>query len=121
MSTQVTYIDEEDRLDLSFTGNLDVSVSGDITDIGNELPAELNSCIIDLTSVDHVFDSGVALLQDLCRRLLQKGVTVVILSDHPAVRERVDVDAYCRRTGVRRASVQHKLSTVPSNLATGAY
>ena len=89
MPVHVSYIEEENRLDLSFEGNLDVSVSRDISGICRRVSASLMTCIIDLSDVERLFDSGVALLQMLHRRLSEFGVTVVILSDHPEIRGRI--------------------------------
>ena len=89
MPVHVSYIEEENRLDLSFDGNLDVSVSRDISGICRCVSSSLMTCIIDLSAVERLFDSGVALLQMLHRRLNEFGVTVVILSDRPEIRERI--------------------------------
>ena len=93
MSLQTSYIEEERRLDLSFDGNLDVTVSQDICDICRRLSSDLRSCIIDLSGVERIFDSGVALLQMLHRRLEALGTTVVVLSDRPEIREKVSLIA----------------------------
>jgi anti-anti-sigma regulatory factor len=87
MPLHISYIAQESRLDLSFRGNLDLTLSQDICDICGSVPAGLRFCIIDLTDIERLFDSGVALLQALHRRLLEIGTTVVILSDHPEIRE----------------------------------
>ena len=102
MPVHVSYIAEEKRLDLSFEGNLDVSVSQDICDICNRPPSGLRSCIIDLSGVARLFDSGVALLQKLHRCLTEIGTTVVILSDRRDIRERVPTIA-------RRASYSSRM------------
>ena len=93
MPLHASYIADESRLDLSFDGNLDVSVSQDVCDICRGTSAGLRSCIIDLSNVERLFDSGVALLQMLYRRLSELGTTIVILSDSPEIRERVPVIA----------------------------
>ena len=89
MPVHVAYIEEESRLDLSFEGNLDVSVSRDIFGICRRVSSDLVTCIIDLSAVGRLFDSGVGLLQMLHKRLSEFGVTIVILSDHPEIRARV--------------------------------
>jgi len=91
MAVHTSYIKEEDRLDLSFDGNLDVSVSQDICDVCKHVSPNLKSCIIDLSDVERLFDSGVALLQMLYRRLNALGTIVVILSDCPEFREQISV------------------------------
>ena len=87
MPVNVSYIPAEDRLDLSFHGNLDVSVSQPVCDICKQVPSNLRSCIIDISEIERLFDSGVALLQMLYRRLVGLGTTVVILSDSPEIRD----------------------------------
>ena len=85
MPVHLSYISQENRLDVRFDGNLDVTVAQAVCDICNTIPTDLTSCIIDLTDVERLFDSGVALLQRLHRRLVEIGTTVVILSDHPRI------------------------------------
>jgi ABC-type transporter Mla MlaB component len=87
MPLQLSYITQENRLDLRFEGNLDVTLSQPICDICRTVPSDLTCCIIDLTEIKRVFDSGVALLQKLHRRFVELGTIVVILSDHPRIRE----------------------------------
>jgi ABC-type transporter Mla MlaB component len=85
MPLQTSYIAEEGRLDLIFNGNLDLTLTQDICGICRRASSELVTCIVDLSGVDRVFDSGVALLHMLYRRLEKLGTVVVILSDHPRV------------------------------------
>jgi len=89
MPMHANFISDESRLDLSFSGNLDVSVSQDICAIYNSVPVHLRACIIDLYNIDRLFDSGVALLEMLHRRLVEKDVIVVILSDDSEILERM--------------------------------
>ncbi len=91
MSVYASYIEEEDRLDLSFDGNLDVSVSRDVCDICKRVALGLTSCIVDLSAVERVFDSGVAMLQMMYRKLTARGTMVIFLSDRPEVREWIPV------------------------------
>ena len=91
MPVHASYIKEEDRLDLSFDGNLDLSVSQDICDVCRYASPNLKSCIIDLSGVERLFDSGVALLQMLYRRLNALGTIVVILSDSHEFRKKIPV------------------------------
>jgi ABC-type transporter Mla MlaB component len=86
MPLHLSYIAQENRLDLRFEGNLDLTVSQTVCDICKTIPTDLTACIIDLTGIERLFDSGVALLQKLYRRLVEIGTTVVILSDHPRIR-----------------------------------
>ena len=87
MSIDVSFIPEEDRLDLSFDGNLDLTIAEALCSVMSRIPSGLRTCILDLTRVDRVFDSGMALLQMLCRGVRRVGATVVILGDHPEVRQ----------------------------------
>lgn len=87
MPMQTSYIAEELRLDLSFSGNLDVSVSQDICDVCKSLPRNLKSCIVDISSIDRLFDSGVALLKMLYEYLVKNDILVVILSDSPKIQK----------------------------------
>jgi ABC-type transporter Mla MlaB component len=91
MPISVSFIAEEDRLDLSFDGNLDLTNAEALCGLSCNLPPTLRTCILDLTRVERVFDSGVALLQMLCRGVRRVGATVVILGDHPEVRRWVSL------------------------------
>jgi ABC-type transporter Mla MlaB component len=93
MSVEISFIPEERRLDLYFEGNLDVSVWQDVWDTCRRASPNLRSCIVDLTGVDRVFDSGIALLGMLCRRLRQAGATVIFLSDDSEIKRRVSLVA----------------------------
>jgi anti-anti-sigma regulatory factor len=103
MPVHISYIEEENRLDLSFEGNLDVSVSRDISGICRRVSSSLMTCIIDLSGVERLFDSGVGLLQMLHRRLSELGVTIVILSDQPEIRERIPSIAWTSLHAMPRA------------------
>jgi len=76
-----SYIGDEQRLDLTFEGKLDVSVCRDLFRIRKALSADVKFCIMDLSGVERIFDSGAALLRALCRQLQELGTTVVILGD----------------------------------------
>lgn len=84
-----SFIPSEDRLDLSFHGNLDLTISEDVCQVSADIPVTLRTCILDLTRLDRVFDSGIALLWMLNERLKRVGATVVILSDHPDILNRI--------------------------------
>lgn len=85
MSMHASYVAEEDRLNLSFEGNLDVTVSRDVCNICQRVAAGLKSCIVDLSNVERIFDSGVAMLQMLYRRMSATGTSVVFVSDRPDI------------------------------------
>ncbi|MBK1723193.1 hypothetical protein [Thiocystis violacea] len=84
-----SFIASEDRLDLSFHGNLDLTITEEVCQLFTAIPSTLRTCIMDLTGLDRVFDSGMALLWLLNERLKRIGATVVILSDHPEILKRV--------------------------------
>ena len=89
MPLTTSFIASEDRLDLSFHGNLDLTITDDILRVFAAIPANLQTCIMDLTRLDHVFDSGLALLWMLNERLQHIGARVVVLSDHPEILQRI--------------------------------
>lgn len=89
MPAEISYIPEEERLDLSIRGNLDLTVSEEICGLCRRLPPALRYCIIDLSQVERLFDSGLALIQMLHGRLSEAGAKVVILSDSLEIRERM--------------------------------
>jgi ABC-type transporter Mla MlaB component len=91
MPISEVFIGDEQRLDLTFEGKLDVSISRDILRIRKGLTAEVKTCIMDLTGVDWLFDSGIALLRALCRRLQELGATVVVLGDQRRLRAELPV------------------------------
>lgn len=88
MAMHSDYIDEEGRLDLHFDGNLDLTVSQGICEVCREALPDLRSCIIDLSGVERIFDSGIALLKMLYGRLRELGAVVVVLSDDPRICQR---------------------------------
>ena len=88
MALYVSYL-EEDRLDLSFDGNLDISVSQAVCDLCHSVTPDVKSCVVDLSGVERVFDSGLALLHLLARRLHDLGATMVVLGDRPEIRNRM--------------------------------
>ena len=89
MPAQVSFIPDEDRLDISFEGNLDVTVWQTVCDACTRPTLTLRVCIVDLTGVARVFDSGLAVLGLLFRRMRGLGATVVFLSDDLELRKRV--------------------------------
>ncbi len=89
MPMSTAFIPAEDRLDLSFHGDLDLTLSEDVCQVFASIPTSLQTCIMDLTGLERVFDSGIALLWMLNERLQQIGATVVVLSDHPEIQQRI--------------------------------
>jgi anti-anti-sigma regulatory factor len=86
MPVSVSFGPKDERLDLYFNGNLDITVSHELCRIGAHIPASLRTCVMDLTGVQRVFDSGIALLRMLSAKLHRVGASVVVVSDHPDVR-----------------------------------
>lgn len=89
MPMMTSFIPSEDRLDLLFHGDLDLTISEDACRVFADIPVGLRTCIMDLTRLDRIFDSGLALLWMLNERLRRIGATVVILSDHPELQRRL--------------------------------
>ncbi|QIK38897.1 STAS domain-containing protein [Caldichromatium japonicum] len=83
MPLTASFIPTEDRLDLAFDGDLDLTLTDEMCRVFAELPANLQTCILDLTRLERIFDSGLALLWMLNERLQQLGARVVVLSDRP--------------------------------------
>jgi ABC-type transporter Mla MlaB component len=89
MPIRTAYTERESRLDLSVIGNLDLTLSQSVYEICARLPRSLRFCVIDLSDVERVFDSGIALLHMLHRRLKEFGTTVVIHGDRAEVGSRI--------------------------------
>ncbi|QGU32866.1 STAS domain-containing protein [Thermochromatium tepidum] len=84
-----SFIPSEDRLDLSFHGNLDLTSTDEVCRVFAAIPANLQTCVMDLTQLERLFDSGLALLWMLNERLQHIGARVVVLSDHPEILSRI--------------------------------
>lgn len=97
MSVTITFIQDEDRLDLSFAGNLDVTVWQDVCGVCRQNPANLKTCIVDLTGVGRIFDSGMAILGLLYRHMSSFGATVIFLSDDSNTKKRIKALAPSRK------------------------
>lgn len=86
MSVSVSYAPQEAVLNLRFDGNLDVSAAMPVCDLCKRVPGDLERCVLDLSRVERVFDSGVALLQMLYRRLVRCGAEVLVVGNSVLVR-----------------------------------
>ncbi|NEV60964.1 STAS domain-containing protein [Thiorhodococcus minor] len=84
-----SFIESEDRLDLSFHGDLDLTITQEVCQLFLKIPSTLRTCILDLTELERVFDSGMALLWLLNEQLQRIGATVVVLTDHPEILQRL--------------------------------
>jgi ABC-type transporter Mla MlaB component len=74
---------EEDRLDLTLEGNLDLTLTRQLKEACRFVDERLQTCIIDCTRVARVFDSGKALLWLLVKQLAQRRVRLVIIGEPP--------------------------------------
>jgi anti-anti-sigma regulatory factor len=81
MPLETAFIAAEERLDLTVYGRLDLSLTQGITDLLRETPQGLRTCVIDLTGVEQIFSSGLALLWLLDERFSRRGVKILVLSD----------------------------------------
>ena len=104
MPLQAEYIADANRLDLTFYGNVDITVTEGICNLCKRLPPDLRYCVIDLTQAKCVFHSGIGLLRMLHRDLLEVNARVVILSGCPKVREVIPL--------IRGASQQSALAVL---------
>jgi ABC-type transporter Mla MlaB component len=86
MSVSVSYAPQEAVLNLRFDGNLDVSTAMPVCDLCKRVPGDLERCVLDLSHVERVFDSGVALLQMLYRRLVRCDAEVLVVGNSVLVR-----------------------------------
>lgn len=89
MPIRTLYTGEENRLDLSVIGNLDLTLSQAVCEICTRLPPSLQLCVIDLSEMEHAFDSGIALLYMLHGRLKELGTAVVIQGGTADVQGRI--------------------------------
>jgi ABC-type transporter Mla MlaB component len=89
MSLSVSVSPDESRLELIFEGNLDVSVAISLCDLCKRMPPRVTTCVVDLTRVERVFDSGEALLRMVLARLADCGAHVVVRADRSRLTGRV--------------------------------
>jgi len=80
---------DANSLHLCVQGNLDFSLAPDIFRICESATASTRSCVVDLSSVDRVFDSGVAMLHWLFREMGERGAAVVVVTDSPHLAARL--------------------------------
>lgn len=89
MPMNASLVPEDGLLVLLFEGNLDLTVTNEVLGIVPQFCNGLKTCIMDLTEVDRIFDSGIALLRMLSGELHRAGATVVVLTDHSDERRRL--------------------------------
>jgi hypothetical protein len=81
MTIFMSHYPDEDRLDLTFTDNLDLTLARQILEACEYVDSHLMTCVIDTTRVVRVFDSGVALLKLLMQKLTQFHVRLVVVGE----------------------------------------
>ena len=81
MPLESKFTPAEERLDLAVYGRLDLSLTQSVTDLLQETPQALRTCVIDLTRVEQSFASGLALLWLLDKRFSRRGVRILVLAD----------------------------------------
>lgn len=94
MTVSVRYAPHKALLNLRFEGNLDVSATMPVCDLCKRIPRDLDLCVLDLSRVERVFDSGVALVQMLSRRLVDCGARISVVGDSVLAR-RLERDSAC--------------------------
>jgi anti-anti-sigma regulatory factor len=81
MSLNVAHYPEEDRLDLTIEGNLDLTLTSQIMEACEFVDHGLAVCVIDASRVTRVFDSGLAVLMLLAERLAKFRARLVIVAN----------------------------------------
>jgi ABC-type transporter Mla MlaB component len=81
MSLSVSYAPQQAVLNLRFDGNLDVSAAMPVCDLCKRVPKDMERCVLDLSRVERVFDSGFALLQMLYRRLARRPTEILVVGN----------------------------------------
>ena len=89
MSIQVSYYQEEDRLDLIVEENLDLTLTRQILDACQLIDERLMTCVIDCSGVVRIFDSGLALLMLLLKKLKHFRVRLVLIGEIPGLNPKV--------------------------------
>lgn len=85
MGIEIGRYPDEDRLDLTVEGNLDLTLTGEILRICGLIDRDLQVCVIDSTRIARVFDSGVGLMMMLFERLKAFGVTPIMIGEIPGL------------------------------------
>lgn len=85
MGIQIGHYAEEDRLDITVEGNLDLTLTSGILEACAIVEKGVSTCIIDATRVARVFDSGMGLLMMLCGMLSRFGVALIVIGEIPGL------------------------------------
>ncbi len=88
MGITIGHYPEEERLDLTVEGNLDLTLAGGILEACEIVDEGISTCVIDSTRVVRVFDSGLGLLMMLRDRLASLGVSLILIGDIPGLSAR---------------------------------
>ena len=85
MTIKVTYYQEEDRLDLILEENLDLTITREILDACHFIDERLLTCVIDCSGLVRIFDSGLALLTVLLKKLKRFRTRLVLIGEIPGL------------------------------------
>lgn len=83
MSVNVSLYSDNKLMILRFDKSLDFSITREICSVCEKVAPGVKLCILDLRQVERVFDSGVALISMLCKRLRSLGAEVSFRGMHP--------------------------------------
>lgn len=83
MSMNISLHSDNKLMILRFDKSLDFSLTREICSVCERVVPEVRLCILDIREVERVFDSGVALLSMLCKRLRQLGAEISFRGMHP--------------------------------------
>jgi ABC-type transporter Mla MlaB component len=86
MSLQIARYPEEDKLRLTIEGNLDLTLTSQILDACEFVNNCLEACVIDAMRVTRVFDSGLAVLMLLARRLARFKPRLIIAGNNAGLK-----------------------------------
>lgn len=89
MGIQVSYYQEEDRLDLIVEENLDLTLTRQILEACQFVDERLLTCVIDCSGVVRIFDSGLALLTVLLKKLKRFRTRLVLIGEIPGLNPKV--------------------------------
>lgn len=85
MGIEIGHYPDEDRLDLTVEGNLDLTLTGEILRVCNLIDRRVRVCVIDSTRILRVFDSGLGLMMLLLEKLKAFGVTLIMIGEIPGL------------------------------------
>jgi anti-anti-sigma regulatory factor len=85
MGIEIDHYPDEERIDLTLRGNLDLTLTGEILDVCRLVERQVSTCVIDSTRVERVFDSGIGLLMMLSERLQAADATLILIGEIPGL------------------------------------